>query len=95
VKGDVLEIVFTSDKKFYIDTIRRDSKLVERVASEVLGRKIDLQLKGEIGDVAPGTISKEKETETALKDPTVRYFMNTFKAQVLSVDPVKKPPERG
>jgi hypothetical protein len=27
--------------------------------------------------------------ETALKDPTVQYFMNTFKAQVLSADPVK------
>jgi DNA polymerase III subunit gamma/tau len=95
VKENVLEIIFTADKKFYIETIRRDSKLVERIASEVLGRKIDLQLKGEVGDVASGTVSKEKETETALKDPTVRYFMNTFKAQVLSVDPVKKPPERG
>ncbi|MHB8095312.1 MAG: DNA polymerase III subunit gamma/tau [Candidatus Aminicenantales bacterium] len=94
VKEDVLEIIFTADKKFYIETIRRDSKLVERIASEVLGRKIVLQLKGEVGDVPSGTASKEKETEAALKDPTVRYFMNTFKAQVLSVDPVKKPQER-
>ena len=34
------------------------------------------------------------EKEAVLKDPTVQYFMNTFKAQIISVDPVKKPRNR-
>jgi DNA polymerase-3 subunit gamma/tau len=31
-----------------------------------------------------------KETDAALQDPTVQSFMKTFKAQILSVEPVKK-----
>jgi len=34
---------------------------------------------------------REKDLEMALKDPTVKYFMNTFKAQVLTVEPIKGP----
>jgi len=33
---------------------------------------------------------RTRETDLALKDPTVRSFMETFKAQVLSVEPVKR-----
>lgn len=33
---------------------------------------------------------REREMEQALKDPTVKYFMDTFKAQVLSVEPIKR-----
>ncbi|MDH4218986.1 MAG: DNA polymerase III subunit gamma/tau [Candidatus Aminicenantes bacterium] len=35
-------------------------------------------------------ISSEKGTHVALQDPTVKYFIETFKAQVLSVEPIKK-----
>jgi len=33
---------------------------------------------------------KEKEADIALKDPTVKNFMDTFKAQILSVEQIKK-----
>ncbi len=33
--------------------------------------------------------SKNKETESALKEPGVRYFIDTFRAQILAVDSVK------
>jgi DNA polymerase-3 subunit gamma/tau len=36
---------------------------------------------------------RERETELALKDPAVRAFMETFKAQILSFGPAKKPGE--
>ena len=32
----------------------------------------------------------QKDVEFATKDPTVKYFIDTFKAQVLSVEPLKK-----
>jgi len=35
-------------------------------------------------------IKREREMEKALKDPTVRYFMDKFKAQVLSIKPIKR-----
>ncbi len=34
--------------------------------------------------------TKEREVDIALKDPTVRNFMETFKAQILSVEQIKK-----
>jgi len=35
-------------------------------------------------------ISSEKGTHVALQDPTVKYFIETFKAQVLSIEPINK-----
>ncbi|UCE42828.1 MAG: DNA polymerase III subunit gamma/tau [Candidatus Aminicenantes bacterium] len=32
----------------------------------------------------------QKDTDFATKDPTVKYFLDTFKAQVLTVEPLKK-----
>ncbi|MGB8951521.1 MAG: DNA polymerase III subunit gamma/tau [Candidatus Aminicenantales bacterium] len=36
-----------------------------------------------------GAASHKREFEAALKDPTVKSFMETFKAQAISVDPIK------
>jgi DNA polymerase-3 subunit gamma/tau len=92
IKEDALEVLFAGDKKFYLDTVKRDVRLIERVASAVTGRKMVLRLLEREDEVAPRDDSPEKDA--VLKDPTVQYFMNTFKAQVLSVDPVKKPRNR-
>ncbi len=35
-------------------------------------------------------LKKEKEADVALKDPTVQNFMKTFKAQIISVESLKK-----
>jgi DNA polymerase-3 subunit gamma/tau len=88
IKEDALEIIFAGDKKFYLDTVKRDTPLIERVASAVTGRKMVLRLLEREDEVAPRDDSLEKAA--VLKDPTVQYFINTFKAQVISVDPVKK-----
>jgi len=37
-----------------------------------------------------GESKREKELEFALKDPTIQSFINTFKAQILSVEPIKR-----
>lgn len=36
------------------------------------------------------TRAAQNDTSFATKDPTVKYFMDTFKAQVLTVEPIKK-----
>ena len=33
---------------------------------------------------------RERELETAMKDPSVKSFMDTFKARVLSVKPIER-----
>ena len=86
-KGDTLEIFFESGKKFYRDMIQKELKWLEKAAAQVMGKKIEVKLS------APDVEERgrrEKEIESALKDPTVQHFMNTFKAQVLSVHPIKR-----
>ena len=39
---------------------------------------------------SPKLEDTQKEDTFAMKDPSVKYFMDTFKAQVISVDPIKK-----
>jgi DNA polymerase III subunit gamma/tau len=94
IREDAIEILFTSERKFYIDTLRKETRHVEKAAFEATGRKLVLRLLEYEAEIPGPGVPKENGMESALKDPTVRYFMNTFKAQVLSVDPVKKEPGR-
>ncbi|MFB0565344.1 MAG: DNA polymerase III subunit gamma/tau [Candidatus Aminicenantaceae bacterium] len=90
-KGKILEISFSGGKNFYMETIKKEIKLVEKVSSEVVGEKIKVKLSEEIVE---GSGKREKEIEAALKDPNVQYFMDLFKAQVISVEPIKRAKDR-
>lgn len=89
--ASILEICFSGGKKYYLDTLNKERKLLEKIASDVLGEKVKLKLSEEIVE---GSHRREKEVEAALKDPNVQYFMDLFKAQVLSVEPIKKVKDR-
>jgi len=86
-----LQISFSGGKRFYLDTLQKEMKLLEGTASEVVGERIKVKLSEEV--VEEGS-QREKEVEAALKDPNVQYFMDLFKAQVLSVEPIKKAKDR-
>ena len=87
----IMEISFPSGDEYYRDTVHRDIRTVERVASEVFGQKVKVKL----GETAlPRETRREKETDVALKDPSVQAFMDTFKATILSVEPLKGTKER-
>ena len=90
LKDDELEISFSGGKKFFIDSLNKEIKLLEKVASGISGKKVRVKLTEEI--VESGD-KREKEVEAALKDPNVQYFMDLFKAQVLSVEPIKRAKE--
>jgi len=99
IAEDSIEIVYEGERTFYGPTVRPDTKLMERIASDVAGRPIRLRIVERGGtssapaSAEPKAEAKSYGTESALKDPTVKFFMDTFKAKVVSVDPVKKPPE--
>jgi len=87
----ILEISFPAGEDFYRETVQKDIKIVERIASAVIGQKVKVRL---IDAVDGNANKRDKELELALKDPTVQTFMDTFKAQVLSVEPIKRAKER-
>ena len=87
----VFEMTFEGGKNFYIPTIQKDLKALEKAASEVLGRVVSVRL---IDESVGGARPRERQTAAALGDPVVRSFMNTFKAQIVSVDAVQGAPKK-
>ena len=95
VKDNVLEVFFESGRGFFVTSIQeKDIRAVEKAASEVLGRETRVRF-AEESATGGGPIRPGRELESAMKDPAVQYFMNTFKAQVLSADPVPASRETG
>jgi DNA polymerase-3 subunit gamma/tau len=95
VKDNVIEVLFGSGRGFFVTSIQdKDLRAVERAASDVLGRETKIRFAEENvkdgGPIRPG-----RELDTALKDPAVQFFMNTFKAQVLSADPIASSRDSG
>jgi len=87
----ILEISFPGGDEYYREAVHRDIRTVERIASEVFGQKIKVKLGESAGS---RETRREEETDVALKDPSVQAFMDTFKATILSVEPVKGTKER-
>jgi len=86
----VLEISFPAGESVFRDAVRREAKSIERIASEVIGRKVKLRLADEAAEREP---RREKVMDAALKDPAVRAFMDAFRAQILTVEPVSRAKE--
>ena len=80
------ELKSPSEKKFAKDTSQQE-KILQEETSEPSGQKIAEGISEEIGEEEG---KREREIETALKDPSVQSFMDTFKAQVLSIKPIKR-----
>ncbi|MGB7296038.1 MAG: DNA polymerase III subunit gamma/tau [Candidatus Aminicenantales bacterium] len=89
----VLEISFPGGDAYYRGAVQREIRLLERISAEVVGQKVKVKLAESPGPAFPGT-RQEKETNIALKDPSVQAFVDTFKATILSVEPVKGKKER-
>jgi hypothetical protein len=88
LKDNVIEVIFASGRSFFVSSVQeKDLRAVERAASEVLGRETKVRF-AEENATDGGPIRPGRELDSALKDPAVQFFMNTFKAQVLSADPV-------
>jgi DNA polymerase III subunit gamma/tau len=87
----ILEISFPGGDEYYREAVHRDIRTVERIASEVFKQKVKIKL----GETAVSRETRrEKETDVALKDPSVQTFMDAFKATILSVEPLKGAKER-
>jgi len=95
LKDNVIEVIFGSGRGFFVTSIQeKDIRAVERAASEVLGRETKVRF-AEENATDGGPIRPGRELESAMKDPAVQFFMNTFKAQVLSADPVAASRDAG
>jgi len=109
VKAEDLDIKFSTEKRFSVATpvtlelrfrpgaadlaeaVLKEARLVEKTASEVSGLKVKLKVVVPQGEAPAG---REGGVDQALKDAGVRTFMDKFKAQVLTVERIKREPDR-
>jgi len=95
VKDNTIEVIFGSGRGFFVTSVQeKDVRAVEKAAAEVLGRETKVRF-AEENATDGGPLRPGRELESAMKDPAVQFFMNTFKAQVLSADPVAAGREGG
>ncbi|HPW18588.1 MAG TPA: DNA polymerase III subunit gamma/tau [Candidatus Aminicenantes bacterium] len=88
VKDGLLEVLFGSGRGFFVASLQdKDLRAIERTATEVLGRETKVRFAEESGTDG-GPARPGRELEAALKDPSVKNFMDTFRAQVVSAEPV-------
>jgi DNA polymerase-3 subunit gamma/tau len=87
----IMEIAFPAGEDFYRQSLQREARTLERIASGILGQKVKVQV---VDSLVGRENRREKETEIALKDPSVQAFMDKFRAQILSVEPIKRTKER-
>ncbi len=85
--SSTLEIFFAGGKEFFMKKLMNERRVLEDLAADIAGSKVEVKIKQE---VVEDESKREREMEKALKDPTVQYFMDTFKAQILKVDPIKR-----
>jgi len=86
-ESQTLKIFFPGGKDFFMERLLKERKLLEEMASDIIGSKVEVKIMEEVV-IEEG--KRSREIEKALKDPTVQSFMDTFRAQILSVEPIKR-----
>ncbi len=84
------EMKLPSEKKFVKESPREEEALPRNMSPEAANQEIQ-EIKETVSEeIREEGGKKEKKMEAALKDPSVQSFMETFKAQVLAVKPMKR-----
>lgn len=74
-------------EKISMDRLQNEKEVPEKEESEFSTKRSNFE---HSKDMHQKKVGKEKDTDIALKDPTVKSFLNTFKAHIISVEPIKK-----
>ncbi len=90
------ELKSPSGKEFSKNTFQKEKVLEEKVPEEKVPEEKAPEVSNQkINETIPSKFEedkgkREREIETAMKDPSVQSFMDKFKAQVLSIKPIKR-----
>jgi len=90
------ELKSPSGKEFSKNTFQKENVLEEKVLEEKVPEEKAQEVSNQkINETIPSKFEedkgkREREIETAMKDPSVQSFMDKFKAQVLSIKPIKR-----
>ncbi|MEA3420476.1 MAG: DNA polymerase III subunit gamma/tau [Acidobacteriota bacterium] len=75
----------------FAENYSSEKKINEKSAASLSG---NMTYQKESVKVPEENVKKEREIDVALKDPAVQNFMKTFKAQILSVEQIKKAKDK-
>jgi len=87
----MLQELETLRKGLDLPPTQKESPSAPETARKTVSPRINPGVLEKISSNPPNILpKKEKDSDVALKDPTVQNFMKTFKAQIISVESLKK-----
>ncbi|MCP2604688.1 DNA polymerase III subunit gamma/tau [Candidatus Aminicenantes bacterium AH-873-B07] len=93
LKDNKIKIGFSPSKVLFLDKTKKEIEILEKIAYKIMNKKVKIEVIEYPKDkekIPEKKEIKEKEYELALNDSTVKYFMDLFKAEIISIEPFKK-----
>ncbi len=94
LKDNKLLIGFSSEKVLFISKVKKEIETLRKIAYKILNKEIKIEVieRREEMEEAPTqkNVEGKEEYESLLEDSNIKYFIDLFKAEVISVEPIKK-----
>jgi len=94
LKDNKLLIGFSSEKVLFISKVKKEIETLRKIAYKILNKEVKIEVieRREEMEEAPAqkNVEGKEEYESLLKDSNIKYFIDLFKAEVISVESIKK-----
>jgi DNA polymerase-3 subunit gamma/tau len=94
LQGDVLTFTFGSNQRLLKDQLEQKRALVETIAAQTAGRKVQLSIREDaVADAAAAPTAavdpREQLKQRALENPAVQAVLDVFKAEIRDVEEIE------
>jgi hypothetical protein len=94
LQGDVLTFTFGSNQRLLKDQLEQKRALVETIAAQRTGRKVELSIREDpVAEAAAAPTAavdpREQLKQRALENPAVQAVLDVFKAEIRDVEEIE------
>lgn len=91
IDGDSLLVIFNGGSAIHVDSVKKNLETIERVASEILGRKVSIKI-----DIMKKKIPRKKELkEKILSEPLIKEAIELFEGRIVDVKTIENANDGG
>jgi len=86
LEGDKLVLTLNGGYSVFADSIKKNEKLIMKIFSEELGKKISL----EVGTAKKKVVRKKDLKEQLMADPAIKEVLELFDGRIVDVAPIRE-----
>ena len=94
LKDNKLLIGFSSEKVLFISKVKKEIETLRKIAYKILNKEVKIEVIERREEMEEASTQKnvegKEEYESLLEDSNIKYFIDLFKAEVISVESIKK-----